>query len=384
MPRTPSIRYFESRQGYYCQYQGRQHLLAPGPRDEPNGPVYKRAVERFAEVMHLGDLAQTTDECPVSAVVTRYCYFLNQEGRKSTQEVTRTLLKPAVAAFGHVRVRDLRPIMVTDWLASMAEAPRKDDPLRLRAWGTTTRSMARDALGGAFNWAVKQGLIGKNPIAGLARLERRTRGKEVVLPEQLQDLLVALANPETRKVLAFLRGTGSRPGEAIHADCKHFKPDLGAIVFPWNPPPGEWRWKAGKKTKRDRVIHLTPELKEMVEAELKARGGKGRIFQTRRRRPWTYRNLRCRLAKIVERPEVVKWCKGNGADAGKVMLYGFRHSFATRMLLARCPVKLLADLMGTSVKQIEATYSHAHDDLEAMHRLFEQFTAAATAGQPRP
>src|SRR5262249_12142617 len=140
MPRTPSIRYFESREAYYCQYQGRQHLLAAGPKDEPDGPVYRRAVERFAEVMHLREAERTADECPVSVVISRYCYFLKQEGRKKSLEVAKSLLVPAIAAFGHVRVRDLKPILVTDWLAAMADEPRKGDPVRRRAWGTTTRA----------------------------------------------------------------------------------------------------------------------------------------------------------------------------------------------------------------------------------------------------
>jgi integrase len=382
MPRTPSIRYFESREAYYCQYQGRQHLLAAGPKDEPDGPVYRRAVERFAEVMHLREAESAADECAVSVVVSRYLFFLKREGRAKTLDVVRSLLEPAIAAFGHIRVRDLRPIVVTDWLAAMAEPPSNGASWRRRAWSTTTQANARDALCGVFNWAVKQGLISKNPIAGLARLEKRVRGKEAIIPEPLQDLLITLANPELAKFLRVLRGTGARPGEVIHADCKNYRPALGAIVFPWNPPPGEWRWKAGKKTKRDRVIHLTPELKEMVEAEVKGRRGKGRIFQTKRRQPWTYNNLRNRIALLTERPEVTAWCKENGSDPDKVVAYGFRHSFATRMILARCPVKLLADLMGTSVKQIEATYSHAHDDLDAMHQLFLQFSGGAS-GQPR-
>jgi integrase len=383
MPRTPQVRYFESREAYYCQFQGKQHLLAAGPKDEPEGPTYRRAVERFALIMQVGEMDRTTDECPVSAVVTRYYHFLKQEGRKKTLQVMRSLLHPALTAFGHVRVRDLRPIVVTDWLAAMAEAPPRGDPFRRRAWGMTTRSNARDALGGAFTWAVRQGLISKNPIAGMGRLEKRTRGKEVVLPEALQDALVASANPELAKFLRVLRGTGARPGEVIHAECKHYRPRLGAVVFPWNPPPGEWRWKAGKKTRRDRVIYLSPDLVELVEAEIAARGGKGRIFQTKRRQPWTYGNLRNRISLLTGHKDVAEWCRENGFDPGKVVAYGFRHSFITRVIAAGAPIKLVADLCGTSVKQIEQTYSHAHDDHESMRRLFLQFTGGASA-PPRP
>ena len=48
MPRTPSIRYFDSRKAYDTQYQGRQWLLAAGPKDEPDGPTYRKAVEQLA------------------------------------------------------------------------------------------------------------------------------------------------------------------------------------------------------------------------------------------------------------------------------------------------------------------------------------------------
>jgi hypothetical protein len=44
MPRCPSIRYFHSRKAYYTQYQGKQHLLAAGPKDEPDGPTYYTAI----------------------------------------------------------------------------------------------------------------------------------------------------------------------------------------------------------------------------------------------------------------------------------------------------------------------------------------------------
>jgi hypothetical protein len=45
------------------------------------------------------------------------------------------------------------------------------------------------------------------------------------------------------------------------------------------------------------------------------------------------------------------------------------------MLKAGSPIKLLADWCGTSVAMIEQTYSHAHEDHEAMRRVFLQFSA---------
>jgi integrase len=370
MPRTPSIRYFPSRSAYYTQYHGKQHLLAAGPKDEPDGPTYRKAVERFAQIMHLGELQRSEDNCSLSALVARYYHHLDRAGRKGSLHVARTMLDPALAEFGHVRVKELKPVHVNDWIA------------RQTTWNDSTRNSAVSVLSRALTWGVEQGIVTKNPIARMERPEKRVRGKEVVLPEALQDLLIEQANRELAKFLRVLRGTGARPGEIIHAECKHFKPEVGAIIFPWNPPPGEFRWKAGKKTRRDRVIFLTAELRELVEAEIEARGGRGRIFQTSRGRNWKSNNLVNRIIKLTGKRQVRAWCRRNGFDAGKVMCYSFRHSYITRMLHAGCPIKVLADLCGTSVKMIEQTYSHAHDDLGAMRRLFVQFNSAAAPPSP--
>jgi integrase len=383
MPRTPSIHYYDSRQAYYTKYHGKQHLLAAGPKDEPDGPTFKRATERFARIMHLDDLHRAEDDCPVSAVIARYYHCLEREGRGATLHIARTMLDPAIADFGHVRVRDLKPIVVSDWLARMADEGRYKGRGREKPWNQSTQNTAGCVLARAFNWAKAQGVITRNPVAGMAKPEKLVRGKEVVLSEALQDLLIATANRELAKFLRVLRGTGARPGEVIHAECRHYHPDLGALVFPWNPAPGEYRWKNGKKTRRDRVVYLTPELNELVAAEVKARGGQGRIFRTVRGRHYNNNNLTNIVIKLAGHEAVRKWCRENRFDAGKIMCYSFRHSYITRMLKAGCPIKLLADLCGTSVKMIEETYSHAHDDHEAMRRLFLQFSAVASV-QPRP
>jgi integrase len=157
---------------------------------------------------------------------------------------------------------------------------------------------------------------------------------------------------------------------------------VAAIVFPWNPPPAEWRWKTARTTKRDRVIYLPPDLKEMVKGDIASRGGTGRIFLTAKGRDWTTNSLTHRMLDLSQKPRVIDWCASAGFDAEKIMPYGFRHSYITRMLKAACPIKLLADLCGTSVLQIEKTYSHAHEDLEAMRRLAMHFNAASSPPAP--
>jgi integrase len=327
-------------------------------------------------------MERAEDNCLVSAVIARYFHHLDREGRGATLHLARTMLDPAIAEFGHVRVKELRPIAVTDWLAKMADERRRKG--KQKPWNQTTRGTAARVLNRAFNWAKEQGVLVRNPIAGLAKPEQLVRGKEVVLPEQLQNVLIASANPELAKFLKMLRGTGARPGEIIHAECRHYRPDLEALIFPWNPPPGEWRWKNAKKVKRDRVIYLTAELRQLVEQEVQVRKGTGRVSMTARRRRWTNPNLTGLVLSLAKHKDVRAWCEENSFDAGKIMAYSFRHSYITRMLTAGCPIKLLADWTGTSVLMIEKAYSHAHDDHAAMRRLHDQFSAAAASSPPAP
>jgi integrase len=167
----------------------------------------------------------------------------------------------------------------------------------------------------------------------------------------------------------------------IHARASHYRRDIAALVYPWQGDDVGFRWKNAKKSKRDRVIYLTPELQALVEREIEKRPG-GYIFMTIRKRLWNNNNLVNRMDKLLEDKAVKKWCRKNGFNLEKVMLYGFRHTYATNMLGRGVPIKILADWMGTSVAMLEKTYSHIHDDLQAMRALFLQFSGGVSPQPP--
>jgi integrase len=370
MPRTPSIRYYDSRKAYYTKFQGKQHLLAAGPKDEPDGRTYKDAVLRFSQIMHASEVDRSNDNCVVSAIISRYYFSLKREERGRSLHLARSLLDSAIAEFGHVKVKELKPFVVRDWVEKMT------------TWCGSTKHTAIGKLTRVFYWAKKEGMITTNPIAEMEKPEKRSRGKEVIIPAKLQDVLIESANPEFAKVLLFLRHTGARPGEAANARASHYRKDIGALVYPWQGDDAGYRWKNAKKTKRDRVIYLTPELQAMIEGEA-AKRPDGYIFMTIRKHVWNNNNLVNRMDKLVEHKAVKKWCRVNKFSPEHLMLYGFRHSYASDMLMKGVPIKVLADWMGTSVGMLEKTYSHIHDDLKAMRTLFLQFTGGASE-PPRP
>jgi hypothetical protein len=137
-------------------------------------------------------------------VIARYYHSLEREGRLATLHVARNMLDPAIAEFGHVKVKELKPLIVNDWLAKMASRPPRG---RERPWNSTTRNTAIACLMRAFNWAKDQGILQRNPVAGMTKPEKRVRGNEVIIPEPLQDLLIDVAHPALGKLLRMMRGT---------------------------------------------------------------------------------------------------------------------------------------------------------------------------------
>src|SRR5262245_9342379 len=116
MARTPPIRYFDSREASYTQDQGKQHCLATGPKDEPEGPTFRKAATRFAEIIHLDDARRAEDNPPVSVVISCYKQHLKNQDRSRTLAMTTRCLDSAIETFGSIRIKDLTRNHVQDWL----------------------------------------------------------------------------------------------------------------------------------------------------------------------------------------------------------------------------------------------------------------------------
>ncbi len=62
MARRANVRYWESRKAYCCCFRGKQHTLAEGPDDFPNGPTYQAALRKFSEITALADADVAKDQ----------------------------------------------------------------------------------------------------------------------------------------------------------------------------------------------------------------------------------------------------------------------------------------------------------------------------------
>lgn len=367
MPQTSKVRYYDSRAAYYTKYKGKQYLLASGPKDEPDGPTYKLACIKWGQLMSGQRPCESLNDTTLGIVISSHVFRLSAAAKDDPRKAealrsARTFLDPIEATFGQTRVCDLRRGSLYDWIASQT------------TWGATTKAMAVGKLQAVLNRAIEDGTITDHPLRRLKDAPRvQARGAGYVLHRELAELVFNLAGDALARILRFLHATGARPGEALNAQAKHYRPELHAIVFPANPPSGEWAWKCARHGKQ-RVIFLPPELEPFIAEQAKARPS-GYLFVTHRGKRWSDRHFPTSVRRTRQRPAVVAWCKAHNADARCVLPYAFRHTFMTERLAQGCPIKVLADLCGTSVRVIERHYGHVHDDLPAMYRLFLLFAS---------
>lgn len=353
MARRASVRYYASRNGYYTHFEGRQIKLIEGPDDAPNGPTYLAALGRFREHMAASHADVADQGNTVRLVLDLYGQHLERNGQARSLQIVLDTCTSAVERFGDTPIGQLKPSHVSDWLAAQAQ-PRKDRKKRTVRWGPTYQTIARRTLVAALNWAKGQELISRhcleNPKAVMIRGRKRSRGQEAYISQAVWKALierVSTTNHGFAELLRFLYGTGCRPAEAYHVEARYYHRADRCVIYPGQPGPNDYAWKNSRRTGKDRIIFLPDELAEVVERRIK-QFPEGPIFRSRQGRRW------CNEAVSVN----FRWYAKKLTISPPPTAYGFRHTYATDWLLSGGSIKVLADLIGTSVAMIERHYGH--------------------------
>ncbi|MCE9561228.1 MAG: tyrosine-type recombinase/integrase [Planctomycetes bacterium] len=364
MGRRASVRYYKSREAYFTHFEGRQIPLVKGPDDGPTGPTYLAALDKFRELMAVS-VADVADQGnTVRLIVDLYGQHLERNGQERSLKILLDTCTSAVEAFGDCHIGDLKPIHITDWLALKAK-PRIDSKNRTVKWKPTYQGIALRTLVTALNWAKGQGLISRhcleNTKAVQIRGKKRSRGQEAYIPpatcKKLMDF-VGASNQGFADLLRFLYETGCRPSEAYHVEARYYHRADKCVIYPGDPGPNDFVWKNARRTGKDRVIFLSDGLAEMVEERI-ARYPEGRIFRTKRKTKWVTEAMSVNLRWYAKKLKITP----------APTAYGFRHTFATDWLLNAGSIKVLADLIGTSVTMIERHYGHLMVDKDRVRAI---------------
>jgi integrase len=184
-------------------------------------------------------------------------------------------------------------------------------------WSNNTRNDFVSAVKRAFNWALDEEMIERNPIARAKKPAREAR-EMAVLPAEYALIIEAIRDPNFRDLIEFSWETRPRPQEIRKIEARFFDARASRIVF---PP------KEAKGKKYYPIIYLTPRARDIV-ARLAETRPRGPLVLNSEGQAWTkdaincaFRRLRVTLGlQIMEAngeaiEEVPRFRKWDGGDA---------------------------------------------------------------------
>lgn len=240
-------------------------------------------------------------------------------------------------------VDELQPFHVQQWVDSKP------------SWGPTYCHNAITAVKRAFSWAAKIGHLKSSPIQALEKPTPQRRDK--IIPEDHHTQMLGIARAKACKnLLTFMWETGARPQEFRFVEARHFNPEINRLELPPAEAKGKKRW---------RRIYLSAPAAALVR-ELSEKHPSGPIFRNDDGVAWTPFAIDC-LFKRLEKKLGVKYSA-----------YDYRHTFATRMLVAGLDHLTVAEFLGhANGSTLAKVYSHIDQKADFMRERFDSVSSAA-------
>lgn len=262
----------------------------------------------------------------IAEVIELYLRHARAELAPLAFEGRKQVLDDFKAQFGAVRLDEAKGYHLQLWLDGHPD------------WKSNwTRKRCIAGVNRAMNWAVKLGLLDRNPFRGVSAPPGE-RGTPITLDEY-QAILRHSPSPAFRRFVIALRFTGARPGELAKATWADVDLDRACIELKQH--------KTAKATGKPRRIVLHPVLLKML-AWLKCRGHGPLVFPNKHGKRWTNPAIAWHIREL-------RRC---GAIKPDTTLYGLRHLACTQAVTAGVSFPIIAELMGHS--RIQTTMHYVH------------------------
>src|SRR5262245_24314991 len=215
MPRKPSISYWATRKGggYFTIIKGERHELALGPDDQPTGPTYRAAQDKFQEIVE-GKAREEeqgrkrrSEPAPVTVreILEAYMRHITKTRSAGTIDMRQRAFEPFVnhrptktgPLLGEKPAPKLTHKDVYDFLEHMETVPRPHRPRKDKVkqtrrkpvtWGPGSQRSCLQGLTAAFNWAARSGMIPKSPLAGIEMPPPTSRGAESLVGNNAEEI----------------------------------------------------------------------------------------------------------------------------------------------------------------------------------------------------
>lgn len=332
------------RKPFFKKSHQRWYIRIDG-KDVPLGEDEESAFRKWAAMVESG--RQLGD--PLMKVFVLASAFLNeQEGLISGDRLS--LLTHYIAAFsrqfGQLLCSEVSKGSVVKWVSSQ------------ESWGDWARHDAIACAKRMFNWAVENDYMPKNPLKGLANPEPESR-QRVLTPDE-HATLIKLARESKHNGAAFAlyliaSRCGARPQMIRSVESKHI------VGQTWVLPHHKTRKKTGKPI----TIYMHPCLATICSM-LRKMHPTGPLFRQDSGAAWTKDTAGRKFKRLREKAGI----------SNDVVLYSYRHTFATESLVAGNTEAVVSKLLGhVDTKMISKTYGHLNQKeshlLDAAARTFK-------------
>jgi integrase len=286
----------------------------------------------------------------VGHVLRAYLKHSHKVHKKETADWHRYILQPFLDSWGGLRITRLRKKHVQSWVMA-------------KGYNPTSAAKAIGVLKRAFNWAVEEEHISRNPIAHIRKPTPLTRDRTLTVAER-KLILSSIGDEAFRTFVRALTLTGARPGEVARVTAG----DADLVN-------GQWvlrNHKTAKQTGKPRIIVLPPEAMELTK-HLVALHPDGPLFRNSRGLPWSTGAIRLRFRNLRRKhPEL----KG-------VVAYTYRASFATDALEAGVQDASVAALLGhTNTTTLHRFYARLSQRTEHLREVVGKATRSAARDAP--
>ncbi|MFO1043315.1 MAG: tyrosine-type recombinase/integrase [Planctomycetaceae bacterium] len=208
----------------------------------------------------------------LSAIIEAFLEWSEHHRSPVTYEWYRFRLKRFFEAYPDLRIGELRPYHVQEWIDRMTVA------------SGTKRNYCR-AVKRCVRWAKKQGYIDQNPIADL-EVPRGGKREKVVTAGEWDTILAAVPDRYFRDLLVVTWETGCRPQESLRVEARHVDLVNQRWVFP----------ESESKTDIPRVVYLTDEALAITK-RLMLQHPSGPLFRNLNG-PWTTDAVNCAFIRL--------------------------------------------------------------------------------------
>ena len=198
----------------------------------------------------------------------------NALARTTIEEYNDSLTKWVLPVFGTMNAREFKPTHAAQYLERMREKGR---PVR------ANREMA--ALGSAFNYGMRIGIVDANPCHGVKRNTEKPRTRLPTIAEVNQLIQVAKSKGTSSYMIALIgvmvAVTGRRRAEILRLRLSDLKNEKGITVMDAKTKPGE--------SDRTYLVQWSDFLRQLVNeaAALPRKVGSLYVFSTRDGQPYT-------------------------------------------------------------------------------------------------